>query len=391
MNDMVIVGGGIGGMAAALACGSHHRLSLLEQAPAFGELGAGIQLGPNVTRILAQWGMEPALNAVAAFPERLEVRSALSGTLLGTLPLGARCRAVYGAPYATIARQDLHRMLHDAVIARGAVNLQLNTRISQLRAGSERVCIDTPGGGTWEAASLLGADGVWSVVRQYLVSDGGPRVTGHLAYRAMVPQAALPAALRSGVVTAWLGPRFHAVQYPVRSGDWLNVVVIVHGAVTGDPSHWDHSANAGELRAQLAEAGSGLLDLLHAIDDWRLWALSDRPPMQHAREMASGRLALLGDAAHPMRPYLAQGAGMAIEDAHQLSLSLQAFASHAPSAFAHYAAARWHRNARVQARAIRNGGIFHLRGPMRLARDAGMKMLGERLLDVPWLYGYKAG
>jgi len=164
----------------------------------------------------------------------------------------------------------------------------------------------------------------------------------------------------------------------------------VHGTVVGDPSVWDHSANAGELRVRLANTGGPLLDLVHAIDDWRLWALSDRPPVRSAQEMALGRLALLGDAAHPMRPYLAQGAGMAIEDAQQLSLSLKAHPGDVPAGFKHYAAVRWQRNARVQARAIRNGEIFHLQGPMRVARDVSMKLLGEKLLDVPWLYGYSA-
>lgn len=396
-NNMVIVGGGIGGLAAALACGRHgifgadgQGLRLVEQAPAFAEVGAGVQLGPNVTRVLHHWGLQKALADVAAFPDRLEVRSALSTRLLGTLTLGARAQAVYGAPYVTIARQDLHGLLRTAVEALAGVEFALNTRIASVAPVGERVQLRTHDGREWDAACVLGADGVWSALRRQLVDDGAPRVTGHLAFRAMTPQSALPLALRSQVVTAWMGPHFHAVQYPVRGGEWLNVVVIVHGTVVGDPAGWDHSANAGELRARLANAGSGLLDLVHAIDDWRLWALSDRLPMRSAKEMALGRLALLGDAAHPMRPYLAQGAGMAIEDAQQLSLSLQAHAADVPLALARYADARWQRNARVQARAIRNGEIFHLRGPLRLARDASLALLGEKLLDVPWLYGYSA-
>jgi salicylate hydroxylase len=396
-DNMVIVGGGIGGLAAALACGRHgvfgprgQGLRLFEQAPAFGEVGAGVQLGPNVTRILHGWGLQQAVADVAAFPDRLEVRSALSGQLLGTLPLGERALAVYGAPYATIARQDLHALLREAVESLGGIDIDLNTRIASVAPVGEQVQVLTHDGRELDASGVLGADGVWSALRRQLVDDGAPRVTGHLAFRAMVPQSDLPAGVRSQVVTAWMGPHFHAVQYPVRRGEWLNVVVIVHGSVVGDPSVWDHSANAGELRVRLANAGGPLLDLVHAIDDWRLWALSDRPPMRSAQEMALGRLALLGDAAHPMRPYLAQGAGMAIEDAQQLSLSLRAHAGDVPAGFNHYAAARWQRNARVQARAIRNGEIFHLQGPMRVARDVSMKLLGDKLLDVPWLYGYNA-
>ena len=396
-HNMVIVGGGIGGLAAALACGQQQAfgsgaqaLRLIEQAPVFGEVGAGVQLGPNVTRVLHGWGLQGALAEVAAFPERLEVRSALTSRVLGTLPLGERAQARYGAPYVTIARQDLHSMLRSAVERMGGVEVDLATRIASVAPVGESVQLLTHDGRELQARCVLGADGVWSTLRRQLVDDGAPRVTGHLAFRAMVPQADLPPVLRSQVVTAWMGPKFHAVQYPVRGGEWLNVVVIVQGSTVGDPAVWDHSANAGELRARLANTGSGLLDLVHAIDDWRLWALSDRPPMRSAQEMALGRLALLGDAAHPMRPYLAQGAGMAIEDAQQLSLSLHAHQGDEPRALAHYAQTRWQRNARVQARAIRNGDIFHLQGPMRVARDASLALLGDTVLDVPWLYGYRA-
>ena len=177
------------------------------------------------------------------------------------------------------------------------------------------------------------------------------------------------------------------VQYPVRSGAWLNVVAIVHGGVTGDWQHWDHGANAADLRDRLADAAPRLRALLQAIDHWRLWPLSDRPPMRAAAEQAHGRIALLGDAAHPMRPYLAQGAGMAIEDAWVLQNCLRGAApADMAAALARYAALRWQRNARVQQRAIRNGRVFHLRGPVRWARDAALRLLGARLLDMPWLY-----
>ena len=160
---------------------------------------------------------------------------------------------------------------------------------------------------------MKGADGLWSVVRQQLLNDAAPRVSGHLAYRAMVRQDSLPERLRSQVVTAWLGPRLHLVQYPVRRGDWLNVVGIIQGVVGGELDNWDHSANAGDLRKALAATCSPLQDLVGAIEQWRLWPLCDRAPMRGAHEQARGRVALLGDAAHPMRPYMAQGAGMAID------------------------------------------------------------------------------
>ncbi len=385
---MVIVGGGIGGLAAALAAARAGRaVQLLEQASALAEVGAGVQLGPNAVRVLESWGLIDALRSVAAFPKRLEVRNALNAQTLGVLPLGARTVARYGAAYATLARADLHGLLLRAARGHG-VSLELNVALAEVSQMSDVVQLRTVSGQTLNTPLLVGADGLWSRVRQQLLQDSPPRATGHLAFRAMVQQSALPALVRSQVVTAWLGPKFHAVQYPVRSGEWLNVVVVVQGHTPGDPTSWDHSANAQELRARLADAQAPLLDLIHAIDDWRLWPLYDRAPMASASEHAQGRIALLGDAAHPMRPYLAQGAGMAIEDAQQLVASLQAHASDVPAALAHYAHARWQRNARVQARAIRNGEIFHLRGPMRLGRDVALRLLGARLLDMPWLYGY---
>ena len=321
-QSMVIVGGGIGGLATAVAAArAGAAVKLLEQAQAFGEVGAGIQLGPNVVRVLQQWGLETALRRVAAFPERLEVRSALTAQVLGVLVLGARAVARYGAPYATVARVDLHSLLLQAAQEHADVDLQLHAVLASVQQDAQQVELQTTQGTRICTPLLVGADGLWSRVREHLLPDSQPRATGHLAFRAMVPQSALPALVRSQVITAWLGPKFHAVQYPVRGGEWLNVVVIVQGHTPGDPTSWDHSANAAEIRARLAYAQAPLLDLIHAIDEWRLWALYDRAPISSAAQQAQGRIALLGDAAHPMRPYLAQGAGMAIEDAQQLCIT----------------------------------------------------------------------
>ena len=385
---MVISGGGIGGLAAALACARAGRnVELLEQSLAFGEVGAGIQLGPNVVRVLEGLGLGEALGRVAAFPLQLEVRNATTTERLGVLPLGPATVQRYGAAYATIARADMHTLLLDAVGAQGGVNLHLDSRVICITQDEQHVRVETVQDQTFEAPLLLGADGLWSQVRKQVVeNDSVPRTTGHLAFRAMLPQSTLPASLRTQVVTAWMGPDFHAVHYPVRSGDWLNVVCIVNGQVSGDPQSWDHSANAHELRNRMAKARGPLRELLYAIDSWRLWPLSDRPPMASAAEHAKGRIALLGDAAHPMRPYLAQGAGMAIEDAAALATCLSEAPDQIPQALARYAAMRWQRNARVQARAIRNGEIYHLKGLQQVGRDMALKLLGARLMDVPWLY-----
>jgi salicylate hydroxylase len=387
ISGMVVVGGGIGGLAAALACGRRGvPVALFEQAAEFAEVGAGIQLGPNVVRVLQAWGLERALHAVAAFPGRVEVRSALSGKRLAVLPLGPDIARRYGAPYVTIARPDMQALLLHAVCQLPSVRLELGAEVTDVVQDAAEVRIQTSRDEELATPLLLAADGVWSRLRRHVVDDGRPRVTGHLAFRTLVRQSELSASLRSQVVTAWLGPHFHVVQYPVRSGEWLNVVAVVRGQVQGDPQSWDHSANAAELRARLANSAAPLNDLIRAIDNWRLWPLSDRPPMQGAHEHARGRIALLGDAAHPMRPYLAQGAGMAIEDANELAGLLPADSSGVAHSLQTYAQRRWQRNARVQRGAIRNGDIYHMRGIMQVARDLSLRLLGEKIMDMPWLY-----
>lgn len=390
-TEVLIAGGGIGGLAAGLACsraGCHVRL--YERAEAFTEVGAGIQMGPNVVRVLQGWELDAALRRVAAYPERLQVRHALSGVELGVLPLGPSMVQRYGAPYATVHRADLQQLLLQALQQRDDVWLHTGKTVNRYVETHGAVGLSLSDGLDVEGDALIAADGLWSRIRLQLLADGPPRVAGHLAYRALVPQADLPAALRSQQVTAWLGPRLHVVAYPVRGGEWLNVVAIVHGHVHGGLEDWDHGANAADLQSALARTCADLRDLIAAIPAWRLWVLCDRPPVSSAEQMARGHVALLGDAAHPMRPYLAQGAGMAIEDAAELGrqVALVDGVLDVPTLLRRYALNRWPRNARVQARSIRNGGIFHLDGPMAWARDASMHLLGERLLDVPWLYGY---
>ena len=416
---ILIAGGGIGGLAAALSASrAGWEVGLYEQALSFSEVGAGVQLGPNVVRLLHDWGLQQALDRVAAFPERLQVRDAVSGRELGMLPLGRQALHKYGAPYITIHRADLHALLLEAVQSKGNASLALGTSVCgytdnahgiALRIQASPVPLDAqpvagspaapPAGQTQVSGdALVGADGLWSQVRGLMLGNTPPRTTGHLAYRAMLPQSSLPARLRSQQVTVWLGSRLHVVHYPVRGGEWLNLVVIVQGRVAGDLQSWDHGANGADLQDVTRMTSAMLRDLIQAVTDggsksgptWRLWALCDRPPIRGAFQQAKGRVALLGDAAHPMRPFLAQGAGMAIEDAAELGAALARAGEpgcDAATALKRYAQARWQRNARVQARSERNGQIFHAQGPVRWARDASMKLLGEKLLDLPWLYG----
>ncbi|QHE75778.1 FAD-dependent monooxygenase [Hydrogenophaga sp. PBL-H3] len=398
MNQQVIVaGGGIGGLACALALARSGVPSvLLEQAAAFGEVGAGLQLGPNATRVLADWELDDALQACAAFPEALHVRDAHHGTDLGQLRLGAMALARYGQPYATLHRADLHALLLAAVQEQGLTELRLNTRLAS--------CAETPGGvsatlddgSTQVGEALLGCDGLWSRVRSQLLGAQVVRASGHLAYRGMVRAGDLPVALRANLVTAWLGPWMHVVHYPVRGGEWINVVAVVHGVLGqghggepgSDPQSWSHEARAADLKRALGPVCTELLSMVDAVPAWSLWALNDRLAMTGAHEHAQGRVALVGDAAHPLRPYLAQGAAMAIEDAWTLGRLVRPGQARDdwPQVLARYAETRWQRNARVQQHSQRNGRIFHATGVVRWGRDTAMRWLGERLLDNPWLY-----
>ncbi len=391
--QVVVAGGGIGGLAAALAlarAGCHVRV--LERTPAFSEIGAGLQLGPNVTRVLHNWGLADAIRAVAAVPDSLKVRNAGTGEVLGALRLAASLSDRYGAPYFTLHRADLHGVLLAATGQHADMRLYADRPVESFAQTADAVTVRASSGPEIECDALVGADGLWSVVRRQLLGDGPPRLTGHLAYRALVAQADLPASFRSNDITAWLGPRMHVVHYPVRGGAFLNVVAFVQGEPPPgqQAGGWDHTANASDLIAAMGGVCGDLRSFIAAIADWRLWVMYDRSPLNGAHQQASGRVALLGDAAHPMRPYLAQGAGMAMEDAAELGNALaqaRGVTVDVATMLQRYALNRWQRNARVQARALRNGEIFHADGLLRWGRDASLKLLGERVLDMPWLYG----
>ena len=387
---ILIAGGGIGGLAMALAaCRAGCSVQLFEQAPVFSEVGAGLQLGPNATRILHAWGLAEALEAVAAFPQHIVARSSASGRVLAQLPLGRQAVDRYGAPYATLHRHDLHEVLMRAVQAQA--QLHLGSAVQGFEEGADAVHLFLSEGRRVTGDALVAADGVWSALREPLWADGPAQTTGHLAYRALLPMADVPASIGRQDVTAWLGPRLHLVTYPVRSGTMLNLVLIVQGEPPEDYRVWHDEALAADVRQALAGRYSALLDLVEAVPAWGRWTLCDRPPLSSPAQMAQGRVALLGDAAHPMRPFLAQGAGMAIEDAAELGRCLgwaQDTSGTLPAAWRLYAERRWQRVARVQARARRNGEVFHASGLAGLGRDVALALLGRHLMDLPWLYGH---
>jgi salicylate hydroxylase len=391
-NSILIVGGGIGGLSAALACaqkGAQARLT--ERASAFSEVGAGIQMGPNVTRTLFAWGLEKSLREVVFTPKHLQVRDTQSGAELGVLRLGQRSVDVYGAPYFSVHRADLHQVLLQKVVASGAAELNLNCQIDLIQDQVDHVVLSGQGlpagfAESLRAEAVVGADGLWSTTRQYVLPQTPPRETGLLAYRALIPTQDLPEKLRTADVNVWIGPKVHAVLYPVRRGEFLNVVVIVQGRASEPLEDWDQAAHRHDLNLAMGPLHADLRDVLDAVGNWRLWPLCDRPPLTGPQEMAKGRIALLGDAAHPMRPFMAQGAGMAMEDAAELANCWSRLDLPLPERWQLYAKARWARNARVQQKSIRNGQIFHMSGPLKWGRDMAMKVMGESLMDVPWLY-----
>lgn len=389
---MIIVGGGIGGLAAALACGqAGARPQVLERAATFSEVGAGIQMGPNVTRTLHAWDLAEDLKEIGFTPHRLEAKDTQTGQVIGSLRLGQRSLDTYGAPYVTVHRADLHRVLLQKIIGSGLAELRLDSEVQAVQQNADGIQIsgtNLPASLTEfsKSAAMVGADGLWSKMRQFVVPPTAPRVTGLLAYRALIPMQSVPEKLRLQDVNVWVGPRVHAVLYPVKCGEYLNLVVVVQGPPPASLEEWDHAGNKQDLEAAMGPIHADLRNMLAAVPAWRLWPLCDRPTIKGPHEMAKGRIALLGDAAHPMRPFLAQGAGMAIEDAAELARSWARVDLSVPERLQIYAQARWARNAQVQQRSIRNGQIFHLQGPLQWGRNVAMKFLGESLMDVPWLY-----
>jgi salicylate hydroxylase len=396
-HKILIAGGGIAGMASALALArTGWQAQVYERSEIFSEVGAGVQLGPNVTRILQAWGLKTTLQAVAAYPTQLNARSADSGDVLATLSLGSDMQHRYGAPYVTIHRADLHQILYGAAVSAG-VQVQSGAQVTALLSQADHVhaqVLQAQSNTQHTADAAVVADGVWSQLRQQLLADGSVQPTGHLAYRTLLRQADLPARFRSQAVTVWMGAYAHVVHYPVRGGEWLNLVVLTEGQMPGvtaeDLQSWNAQQTLAQttydLQAALRGACAELQDLIGAATHWRAWPLCGRPPMQGAHQHLQGRVALLGDAAHPMLPYLAQGAGMAIEDACVLAQQL-ALSSDVHQGLRAFAAQRWKRNAQVQRGAIRNGQVFHARGPMRWGRDLGLRLAGSMLMDQPWLYG----
>jgi 2-polyprenyl-6-methoxyphenol hydroxylase-like FAD-dependent oxidoreductase len=383
-TEVLIAGGGIGGLSAAIALSRQGlTATVLERSNFEEESGAGIQLGPNATRLLERLGLFETIEQVAFRPAAIFIFDGLSGKRLAEIPLGTYAEARYGAPYFTLHRADLHAALHEGCKGAPGVTLNPGFDLTGLEERDERVRTIAADGRIADASALIGADGLWSEVRKLIAPDARLAFTGATAWRALIPRGQLTAPFDAPVVSIWLGPNTHLVHYPVRGGKELNVVAVTQGG--SDARGWNQTGDAGVLRAAFAGWCKQATSLLEKAPSWRCWSLYR---LSGLPSWTSGRIALLGDAAHPVLPYLAQGAALAIEDACTLAKALAQSGGDALKAFPRYEAMRKPRAARVAERSARNGVHYHTRGAMRLARNIVLRSRrGERLLaGFDWLY-----
>jgi len=382
---ILVAGGGIGGLAAAHALARKgFAVRVLEQAPEFREIGAGVQLGPNIFRVLEKLGLKDAVLADAHRPSALEMRCALSGERVTRMPLDGRFIAKFEQPYAVTHRHDIHGVFLKACRDNNLVTLETSRTVTDFEQDEGGITVTLQSGEQVRGRALIGCDGMWSRVREKIIGDGKPLVSGHIAYRAVLKRDEVPNDLWQPDMILWAGPRTHLVHYPLRRGELYNLVAVFHSKryVEG----WNAEADAGELWAHFNGQRPEVLRMLERIETWRMWVLCDREPV---KEWSKGRATLLGDAAHPMLQYLAQGACMATEDAYWLAQKAAEQPDDLPAAFRAYVQQRYLRTARVQIMARVYGEFYHARGPAAELRN---QMLGPRTPEesyegMAWLYG----
>lgn len=357
---------------------------MFEQAQAPREFGAGLQLGPNAMAVLAKLGLTGQLAEIAIHPPRIVIGSATSGRQIASMQLGAAFEQRFNGPYCTFARPGLHRALARAAIASGA-RLTHGAKTQGFTEADGGISLAFENRAPWRGDAVVGADGLWSALRAQLNGAAAHRYTGHTAWRATVPLARVPGTISHTDIGLFLCPSAHIVHYPIH-GDMLNLVVVVEGKSTA--TGWQQPGDHGELLARVANLARPVRQLVEMARDLCRWPLFATSP---ARTTGAGRLTLVGDAAHPMLPYLAAGAAMGIEDAWVLARSLRATSDFAKG-MRRYEQTRAARVERVQAEARKNGVKFHLSGAPALARDLALGMAerhapGLLTARLAWLYG----
>jgi salicylate hydroxylase len=382
---ILISGGGIGGLATAYALSRQgFTVRLFEQSSEFREVGAGIQLGPNIFRMLEKIGLKNEVLADAHRPPAQEMRDALTGQLITRVPLDDEFTARFGQPYAVTHRADIHGTFLRACQNSNLITLETSRRVDGYEDHGDHVTATLENGERAVGSALLGCDGMWSSIRERIVGDGKPRVSGHIAYRAVLKREDVPKDLWRPDVVLWAGPRTHFVHYPLRRGELYNLVAVFHSDRYEEG--WNTEGAKEVMWQHFKMQVPQVTRMLERINTWRMWVLCDREPVKN---WTKGRVTLLGDAAHPMLQYLAQGACMATEDAVVLAEKAAASPKDLPAAFKAYEQERYLRTARTQIMARVYGEFYHARGVTAELRDiaVGGRTVPEAYDSIAWLYG----
>ena len=384
-DPVLVIGGGLGGAAVALALGRKgFAVRVLEQAPEFGVIGYGIQLGPNVFSMFDRLGVTDAVLAQAIVPDAILMIDSVDAGVIVRIPTGASFRARFKRPYIVIHRVDLHRVLLDACKALPKVELIANTEVEYYENHDDHVVVRTRDNRTFDGAALIGADGLRSTVRAQMLAEGDPRMIGYVAHRTIVPMNDLRADVHRNAVVLWSGPGFHIVHYPLRGGALFNIVAVFRTSTYAEKG--DGERYRAELDHTYRDSHPVMKALLAMMDLDRRWVISDRDPIRH---WSAGRVTLLGDAAHPTLQTLAQGACMAIEDAVCLAELVALAHGDFARAFRQYETARYLRTARVQFESRYFwDNFYHLGGIEReVARSAWAGRNEQQIFDcLAWLY-----
>ena len=385
---VIVAGGGIGGLAAALALVRQgFEVKVLEQSPQIGELGAGIQLGPHAFHAFDALGVGDKARGRAVYTDYMIMHDAIDEYVVGRIPTGEAFRQRFGNPYAVIHRVDVHTSLLEGAQETGRVEFLTSTRVERIEQDADSVTVIDQRGQAHRGVALIGADGVKSVVRAQYVNDP-PRVTGHVVYRAVVDKQDFPAELQWNAASIWVGPNCHLVHYPLRGGEQYNVVVTFHSR---RQEEWGVTEGSKEeVQSYFQDICPRARQLIDLPKSWKRWATADREPIG---QWTFGRATLLGDAAHPTTQYMAQGACMAMEDAVTLGEALRVNGNDFGGTFDLYQRSRVARTARIVLSSREMGRIYHAKGVERLVRnDLWKGRSPERFYDaLEWLYGWNVG